>query len=190
VEFASFAVPGVSFVTAGSYPTEADALAALDRILDRCGMFHVYRELAGVLVQLRPGQTQTAVRIDRLLTPTARLEAAGWEDGAIGVEAKRSGVKLGPALAQMVDYGRSQFPCRGGVRVTPGWVFLWPCAKQHGTTASLMQQHRLGSVWYDHGGGLVFHTGEARVLTVRRYGNTWSAELGPGRSNGRRTGSR
>lgn len=179
-----------STVTAGSYPTEADAVEALDRILDACGLFYVHREKAGVCSQLRVGQTTTAVRIDRLLTPTARLEQAGWEDGAIGIEAKRSGEKVGPALAQMGDYLRSVFPCRGGVHVTPAWVFLWPCAKQHGDNASFMQQGRLGSVWLGSGGGLIFHAGEARVLTVRRSGNTWTAEPGPGRFHGRRTGSR
>jgi hypothetical protein len=190
VEVNSFAVPGVSTVTAGTYSTEAAALQALDRILDACGLFHVHREKAGVLTQLRIGQTTTAVRIDRLLTPTSRLEAAGWEDGALGIEAKRSGEKVGPALAQMGDYLRSVFPCRAGVHVTPAWVFLWPCAKQHGTNASFMQQHRLGSVWHGYGGGLEFYTGEARVLTVRRHADGWTAEPGPGRSNGRRTGSR
>ena len=173
--------------TAGRWATEADSWAALDRILDSCGLFTVYREVAGEILQPRPGQRDRTVRIDRLLTPTAQLIGAGWRYGAVGVEAKRSGEKIGPPLAQIVDYGRSAFTIRGGLRVWLDWVFLWPLDKQHGTVASFMAQNRLGSAWTSPWRPLELYSGEGRVLTVDRYGRP---DIGPAVTNGKRTGSR
>ena len=55
------------------------------------------------IVQPRPGQVQRTVRIDRVLLPKLKLVTAGWTHGAIGIEAKRSGEKIGQPLAQMAD---------------------------------------------------------------------------------------
>ena len=172
--------------TAGQWATEADALAALDDVLERVGLFVVHKEVCGQLVQPRPCQAERTVRVDRVLTPMSRLREAGWHHGAIGIEAKRSGEKVGPPLAQMVDYGRSLFALSGGVRVWLDFVFLWPLPMQHGAIASFMAQNRLGSAWC-HDGRLELFSGQDPAL-LRAWPNG-RLIIGPG-LNGKRTGSR
>ena len=55
--------------------------------------------------------------MDRVLVPMRKLKEAGWSYGVIGIEAKRSDIKIGPAISQCLDYGRSLFELAGGVRV-------------------------------------------------------------------------
>lgn len=133
-------------LTVGEWATEQESAAVFDAAVgDR--WWTVYREVSGVLLQPRPAQTDGALRIDRVLIPKKPLIDAGWKHGAIGVELKRSGEKIGPPISQAIDYSRGAFtiPRFGGVRVVLDWVFIWPVASQGGTTASLMAQNRLGS---------------------------------------------
>ncbi len=173
--------------TSGEYPDEATSLAALDAILERCGLFRVYAEVWGDLVQRRPGQEYKKLRIDRMLVPVSRLKAAGWRHGAIGIEGKRSDIKFGPALSQAMDYGRCLFELDGGVQVCPSWVFLWPLEKRHGPIASLMAQSRIGTAHTSEYFALQLHAGEGRVLQV---GHDGSVDIGRGVTYGKRTGSR
>jgi hypothetical protein len=183
-----FGVIDPPIVTGGKWATEAEAAADLDRRLDKYRtLFHVYRECRGELVQRRYGQQDRAVRIDRILTPGRALLDAGWTFGAIGVEIKRSGEKIGPPVAQMSDYVRCLWEIGPGrIKVQLDWVFLWPLEKQHGNAASWMAQNRLGSAWATFWHPLSFHSGESRVLCVGRDGRIVIGSC----NTGLRTGSR
>lgn len=187
-------------LTSGPWQTEAEALAALDAILARCGLFTVVAEAAGVIMQLRPDQADEMARegkgdgegkglrvyLDRLLLPGPELVAAGWHHGAIGIEAKRPGEKIGQPLAQMLDYGRSVFRSPAGGWVWPSWIFLWHLDTQYGPVASMMAQSRLGSACR-YRRGIDFNSGGGRVLTIGAAGDF---TIGKAVRNGKRTGSR
>lgn len=157
-------------MTATHYINESESAVAFDQAVDSTGLFTIFREVPGTLLQPRPGQIDKGVRIDRILWPNTDLMGRGWRHGCIGVELKRSGVKVGPAIAQAMDYSRSSFTLPGGVQVVLGLVFLWPVEKQHGPLASILSQGRLGTAEADHWSALKLMSGEATVLHVSHTG--------------------
>ena len=168
------------------YETEAASAAALDDLLHRTGLFRVHSEVRGTLLQPRPSQVDRGVRIDRILIPEQRLLDLGWKHGLVGIEIKRSGVKIGPPIAQAMDYTRAVWSLPYGFRVILDWVFVWPEDKQHGPLASLMAQNRVGTVTSTAWTLLQFNSGEQTLLHVSRDG---TIRVGAGAS-GTRVGSR
>ena len=132
--------------TIGSWPTETAAAAALDVVLDDCGLFDVYKEVPGELQQPIYPQKAGPVRIDRVLVPRPHLLHLGWDHRTIGIETKRSGEAIGPALTQMLDYRRSIFHLPTA-DIHLAFVFLWSAQPQHYATESVMAQYRVGVAW-------------------------------------------
>jgi hypothetical protein len=132
-------------------------------------MFVIHREVSGTLIQPRAGQRDRALRIDRVLTPGPVLRERGWKHGAIGIEAKRSDVNIGPPLAQAMDYVRGSWSVRG-IWIQLGAVFLWPCRKQSGPLASLMVHNRIGTVSTTGFTGVKFCLGEEVIYSDDREG--------------------
>ena len=170
--------------TIGEWTTEADAAAALDVVLDDCDLFDIHKEVIGDLIQPLPGQRCGPVRIDRILTPKPQLLRYGWDYGAIGVETKRSGEPIGPALNQMLDYRRSVFHL-AVADIWLGFVFLWPARSQHFATESVMAHHRVGVAWSTDHYPLTLHSGRS-VLTVDRTGSISLGQIRAGRKAGHR----
>lgn len=169
------------------YATEAEACVAFDAAVASTGLFHIHREVRGTLTQPRPGQVDKTVRIDRILIPAQRLIDLGWRHGIVGVEIKRSGVKLGPALAQAMDYTRSTFTLEGGdFLIVPTWVLVWPAENEHGPMASVMAQNRVGVVESNKWATLRLRVGEMTLLHVS---STGEVRIGS-QSAGRKVGSR
>lgn len=174
-------------MTTGDWATEAGSADALDIRLIESGLFRIYSEVRGVLMQPRPGQVDRAVRIDRLLVPTENLYAHGWHHGVIGIEVKRSGARIGPPLAQAMDYVRSSWAIRG-VWMQLGAVFVWPMAKQYGPLASVMINQRVGSASFSEWDRLHLRFGEQTVLRVDRRGDVTVGYQSV--DSGRKVGSR
>ena len=175
--------------TTGTYLTEEDSAAALDSILLKCCLWSVYAEVKGVLCQPRQAQADKSVRIDRVLVPSPKLRELGWAHGVIGVEIKKSGVKIGPPIAQAMDYSRAIWTIEqlGGTRVWLDWVFIWPMPKQHETVASILSQNRIGSASSGNWVMLQLKSGEHNLIQIFHDGRI---ELGPAHVNGQKTGSR
>lgn len=172
--------------TSGDWLTEYDSAAAFDVAADT-DLWTIHREVRGVLAQPRPHQVDKTLRIDRVLVPTARLIQAGWTHGIIGCEIKRSNVKIGPAIAQAMDYSRGVWTLDpSGFRVWLDWVFIWPMGKQYGTTASVLAQNRIGSATSDKWVRLHLKSGENTVL---RLGYDGTISIGAA-TNGAKVGSR
>jgi hypothetical protein len=174
--------------TSGNWIDEETSANHFDYLVTSTNLFRIYKEISGFYIQPRIGQDFTSPRIDRLLIPTDKLSNAGWKEGIIGVELKRSGIKAGPVLSQMIDYSRAIWKLKscGGIRVWLNWVFLWPLAKTTNTWASLMAQNRFGSCDSAPWAKLLFHSGEQLILRVN---NDDSIVLGNPK-NGNRAGSR
>jgi len=132
--------------TAPGYPTEDDACAAFDAAAERSGLFHITKEAPGDMIQPPPWKRPDgALVIDRLLIPRQKLIDAGWKGGAIGVEIKASGLKVGPPLSQILDYLKCSWVGPQGVRVNLGYCFLFPMQKAGHSTGSIMAQNHIGS---------------------------------------------
>lgn len=160
--------------TTGAYVNELESAAAFDRAVPH-DLFKVHREVWGTLVSPRPAQDKVKMRIDRLLVPKPKLlDEYGWKFGIIGCELKRSKEKIGPVIAQVMDYTRTVWlldPDRQRFRVCADFIFIWPMAKQSGAIASICAQNRIGSAYGDERYvqfGL--KCGETGVLEVRNDG--------------------
>ena len=173
--------------TIGQWLDEASSAQALDLSFSEAGLWHVYREVPGMLSQPRPSQLERTLRIDRVLLPTQRLLDLGWKHGAVGIEVKRSGVKIGPPIAQAMDYSRAVWTLPGlGVKVWLDWVFLWPMDRQTGAMASILAQNRIGCAYSSKWIVLHLKSGEANLIKIDRDGRI---DIGEAR-NGQKVGSR
>lgn len=155
----------------------------LDSRLERAGVFRVYKEVTGCYLQPRIGTKDRGARIDRVLVPTQKLLDAGWSHGAVGIECKKPGKKLGPALAQCMDYSRAAFTLRTTkpderdrkpmIDVLCRWVLLWPMDPTDivGDIGSLMDQHRIGGAIASRFHTLQFKTSSCNLLTVSKDGD-------------------
>lgn len=171
--------------TAGQWATEAESAAAFDTAVDP-ELWRLHREVPGVLAQPRPQQPARTLRIDRVLVPTDRLINAGWQQGIIGCEIKRSGEKIGPPIAQAMDYSRAVWTLPGGFRVWLDWVFIWPMARQVGPIASVLAQNRIGSAESSEWDRLKLNSGGVNVIRVG-----WNGDICIGSAtNGAKVGSR
>lgn len=157
----------VNDYTLPGWATETASAAAFDTAIGD-DYWTIYREVTGILTQPRPHQIDKTVRIDRVLTPRPALIQAGWTHGVIGVEIKRSREKIGPAIAQAIDYSRSVWTLHnaGNSRVWLDWVFIWPMPKQGGALASVLAQNRIGTATPSYGGGVHLKSGEAAIAYV------------------------
>ena len=187
-------VDHVGLYTCGDWETENHSTAALDSILTELGHFIIYREVEGYYLQPRLGQDLKRPRIDRILVPKPHLIEAGWHHGPIGIECKRSGAKVGPAMSQLLDYSRAAWlvePTKG-IWIVVQWLFLWPLEYLHGPLASIQAQHRVGSATpntstYNRSVALTLSTGTMPAVGIFHHDGT--VHVGPG-LNGRKAGSR
>ncbi len=142
-----------SILSIGAYACEAESVDALDYHLEQSPLFNrIEREVCGYVVQPRIGTNAgKTVRIDRILMPSKKLIAAGWEHGPVGVEAKTSKKRLGRVVSQALDYHASVFEIHKGYHIMLEWIFLWPfqATKVKGDIASVMTQNRIGCVHRD-----------------------------------------
>ena len=172
-------------VTCGDWTVESDAEDFLAQFLAATGMFRAYRQVFGEPLWKHFFQEHQAVKADVLLLPTEKLFNAGWRSGAIVVEVKRSGEKIGPGCNQLIDYTNSVFFLPSGVAVVPTFGFLFPALKQHGPLASVMAHQHLGTAVVQHG-SLYLFCGESRVLTLCQDGRIDFGNVNFGRRLGAR----
>ena len=172
-------------LTLGSFASEAESARALDEAIEAIGLFRIHREVVGSYLFMRPEAALQTARIDRILIPTPALLEQGWNHGPVGIECKRSGVKLGPPLAQLLDYSRATWQI-GATWIMPRFYFLWPMAKAHGPLASVLAQNRVGSAFGSRYQRLHLACGEQTIARFARDGGVDCS----GNGFGRKTGSR
>jgi hypothetical protein len=120
------------------------------------------------------------------LIPDNAIRQAGWR-GAIGIEAKRSGEKLGPIIAQAADYQRAVWSMPFGIDIMLRRVFLWPASETFGAIASFMSQNRIGCLLPSRcDTPLTFWTPTGTAISFDR---AWQPHVG-NITTGRRAGSR
>lgn len=141
--------------------------AAFEWQLRQAWLFNIHRQVNSATIRLRQWEREKqSYRIDFVLEPTPDLLAEGWPFGNIGVECKKSGLKLGQPLAQMLNYHDATWRV-GGDEIALSYIFLWPLVPQGGFVSSLLYQFHMGSVSLIHGGaGLDFHNGNDHMFSI------------------------
>ena len=173
--------------TDGDFLNERQGKLQLVELLRATGAFHIYDEVTGMILQPRAGTTQLEVRCDLLLTPTKRLIDAGYKSGAICIECKASGKKMGPAICQGMDYLRSAFALPvSKILVVPSYCFIWSAPSMGWGTASISTQHNVGGA-NCHQGFLSFNLSGGCFLKFDRDGEIVKLRTP---TSGRKTGSR
>lgn len=175
----------VFWATHPGWPTEKMAEDHLHNFLLKSRFFSVYRQVDGAPFANHHFQEAHSVRADLLLIPTAAAREIGWCGGAMVIEVKRSGEKIGPACNQLLDYMNSAFFLPGGVAVVPSFGFVFPAPKQHGPTASLMAHQHIGTAEMICD-ALVLSCGESRVIPIREDGTLDIGRIDFGRKMGSR----
>lgn len=150
---------GQQILTTGGFATEAHAVADIKRRLERIDLFNVYTEVWGTNMHTLRGKEKRSddktqekgLRIDMILSPKKELIRLGWNLGAVGVEIKRSGEKLGRVVSQSMDYTRTAFEIekKGGILTVLRWVFIWHLGKPYGDIQSVMAQNNIGWAYSD-----------------------------------------
>lgn len=134
--------------TSGEWDNEVESAAELDRRISASELFHSYSEVCGYYIQPRFDSELKTPRIDRLLLPSQKLLRLGWKLGPVGIECKKSKMKLGPIVAQAMDYTRAIFTIPTTQNPTYcRWIFIWPLNEFMGDIASVMSQHRIGGAY-------------------------------------------
>jgi hypothetical protein len=160
VESEIFEASQTPLLTVGDFADEAQSVISLDRHLQRCGQFKIYKEVPGYYTQPREGQDRKDPRIDRIISPTPELIRMGWHYGFIGIECKRSNIKANHPIAQMMDYQRAVWTINNGFKIALSYCFLWPFEKCHGFLGSMLAQQKLGSAYVTSYGTFTLAVGE------------------------------
>jgi len=180
--------PG-NVMTGGEFETEPEAWAAFDTMVGKSGAFRIHREVRGEYIQPRVDTELKTARIDRILIPLSKAVEAGWVHGAIGVEGKRSSVKIGRLVSQALDYSRCLFHLKHnppGLLVGLSWVFLYPVDRITCDLESVMVNNRIGYAGISHR-ALQFNVSSTHVLTISNDGTVIArAELLMGKKRGSR----
>jgi len=116
-------------LTCGNYEKEADAESAFDNAINS-DFFVIEKEVEGrrLFDDKAVSVDGQRVRIDRVIHPTDKAVKSGWQHGPIGIEIKKSGVKLGPVFAQVLEYRQSIFLSRllANTRIMPKFFSIFP----------------------------------------------------------------
>ena len=158
-------------VTLGVFADQAEAEHEFDSWILRTG-WQLHTEVEGKYVQPKAFWNGKQPRIDKIVIPPREYGL-----GAIGIELKPSGIKMGPALSQAMDYMRAAFEIKPSkIQVMLSSCFLFPAEIPGGTGLSLISQHRVGGCFidwhfYDKLRMLVFQMANLRMLVIREDGD-------------------
>lgn len=172
-------------LTCGEWAEESVGLDDFDRIVRRSEAFDVLSEVSGYFLQPRADTDVKGARIDRVLIPKRKAIDAGWLDGPIGVEGKKSNHKVGKIISQAIDYSRCVWESPNGFLFVLRWIFIWPLDNPKADLESIMAQNRIG---YAHpsGCGLTFGCGGMNGIQIVADGSVRAKRLPMGRKVGSR----
>lgn len=141
--------------TCGNFATENDACEFFDRFMEGNKFFVVESEVKGRRLYdsqpLDPKANWQGLRIDRILHPTINAFQAGWGFGQIGVELKKSGIKIGGVIAQVIEHRTTVFMSKYlcNTRIMPIMFAVFPMEKLLNDVASFCAQHNILSCSYN-----------------------------------------
>jgi hypothetical protein len=173
-------------LSAFDFENEAAACDKLDELVLQSGCFNIHREIRGYYVHIRPGCDSKRPRIDRILSPTAKLLDAGWPHGPLGIECKTSGKKMGRCITQAENYGDAVWEMPRGYLCYLRWIFIWPLDGAKGDLGSVMAQNRIGYLTSSNRCILQFGCGGTVGIRCNSDGTVQAKELAMGNKLGSR----
>jgi hypothetical protein len=188
--------------TSGEFATEDIAFEAFDRFVEAAShAFRVYHEVRGEYFHPPPDTEDKGAKIDRILVPLPAAEEAGWTNGFIGIEGKKSGHKIGPLVLQALNYKQClffpresqtppgkqppKFPFPPKGMIVPSWVFIYPLENPHGDVESIMVNNRIGHAFISRD-ELLFMASATCGLSIKADGSVRGKFLPMGRKRGSR----
>jgi hypothetical protein len=175
-----------AILTAGDFTEESAGLEVFDRAIEASGAFKSIPEVCGKFIQPRYDAELKTARIDRILIPNRKAIDAGWRDGPIGIEAKKSGHKAGKIISQAMDYSRCVWELDHGFCVVLRWIFIWPLDNPKNDLESIMAQNRIGCVCPSNQSRILFSCGGTNGITILADGSVHTKPLPMGRKAGSR----
>jgi len=166
-------------VTYGDFKTEKEAEFFFDNNLSK-KFFINEKEVPGRRLfddkPVKTGSDGQNVRVDRIIHPTQFAIDAGWVNGPIAVEIKKSNMALGPIFAQVLEYRQSVFQSKylGYVRLMPICFAIFPMYKITHDLHSISESQLILSCSKNYNGGLKFGTHGKTAFIV----NDESLEVG------------
>ena len=138
---------GQNYVTLGNFKVEKETEVIFDRMLDlHCSNFFVMKKKVRgrYLIDIHSWQDGSP-EIDRVLLPTQLAIESGILPEPIGVELKKSGEKIGHAIAQCIDYRHAEFVIdTDSAPQRLDAVFLFEAPFIYNDIASVATQFRVG----------------------------------------------
>ena len=126
---------------------------------------------------------------DRILYPTHKAYSDGWIYGPIGIEIKKSGIKLGPVFAQVLEQRQSIYRSEylHGARVMPLLFAIFPADKIMNNLGSIsVTQSILSCSYKSYNKCLKFYAGNIGVLSIGKNGFEVNREWKPNTTKGHR----
>lgn len=177
-----------TILTSGDFESETIAWNVFDNLISRAQAFRIHSEVVGDYIHPRPLTELKKARIDRILIPLERAYSAGWTQGVIGIEGKTSGKKVGPVVAQALDYTRCVFEIEKwpGILVVPQFIFIFPMQNPYCDVESIMAQNRIGHCWIEDNCRIVFSCGGTNGIVIEGTGDIKAKHLPMGYKRGSR----
>ena len=141
--------------TCGYFSTEAIACEFFDKFMAGNQFFVPESEVQGRRLYdaqpIDPAASWQGLRIDRILHPTINAVQAGWQHGPIGVEIKKSGIKLGGVVAQVAEHRTTVFRSKlmNNTRIMPILFSIFPAERLLGDIASVCAQSNILTCCYN-----------------------------------------
>lgn len=134
-------------LSADGFADEKEAVEDLRRRLTMSGLFKIHDEVQGKSTGL--WHIQTLRRIDMVLVPTSKALDAGWNQGFVGVECKRSGKTIDEAMHQAITYMDAVWTLgdwRGLIVLSSVycWPYYWPHKNQ--SLSTRLVNARVGTI--------------------------------------------
>jgi len=162
-------------LTCGEFSLESDAERFFDSVVPE-EYFVNEREVVGRrLFDDKPIYSgyEQKLRIDRILHPTDKAMGF-WKYGPIGIELKKSGVKMGPVFAQIIEQRQTLFLSKwlNNTRILPMLFAVFPAEPYTNDLHSIgISQSILCCAYDDRRRGLVFSNGNiSRILMISKNG--------------------
>jgi hypothetical protein len=140
-------------VTCGAFRTEKEAGDFFDDFMSGNPFFTCEKEVRGRrLYDPQPVFKELqGIRIDRILHPRPKAIEAGWRYGPIGFEIKKSGIKIGGVISQIMEYRTGLFMSwfLNGTRIMPTIFSIFPAKCLTNDIASICSQQNILACSYD-----------------------------------------
>lgn len=148
----------LSYLTLGDFKNEKDAEVAFDEAfalhMDEC--FFMHKQVSGkYLVDIHPWEDGPP-RVDRVLMPTQHLIDQGFSPQPIGVEIKKSQLKIGHVVSQCIDYRHASFSLDTEDFFKLDAIYMFEAPMLYNDIASVATQFRVGSCRRHYGVQFIF----------------------------------